>query len=72
MKKKCYACLEKLPFRKKKTLNDLLGFTMLLRTVDTEKWEIAITEMLRNDPDSAKSTSPTMNYFSFPCTLVQL
>lgn len=45
---------------------------MLLRTVDTEKWEIAITEMLRNDPDSAKSTSPTMNYFSFPWTLVQL
>lgn len=57
-------------WKKNEPLNDLLGPTMLLRTVDTEKWGIPVTEMLRNGLTSAKSMSPTVS--PVPCMLAQL
>lgn len=54
--------------KKNETLNDLLGTTMLLRTVDTEKCGIPVTEMLRNGLNGAKCMSPTVSHFSVPWT----
>lgn len=54
--------------KKNETLNDLLGTTMLLRTVDTEKCGIPVTEMLRNGLNGAKRMSPTVSHFSVPWT----